>query len=221
MSRVTNNSFDVKYAPKSLDEVVLENDRVQRDLQRYVDGDIGKPLILYGPYGTGKSTIAAQLSRAIAHRYNNESLFDERSVTFTPVTYRTDAALVRAIEDYISYRRFIVIFDELDQMPARVVKNMKIHIDKRGDNILFVATTNNLMGLEGGHKDRSNCLHIRPAPLDRWKPRIEKILEAEGVPVPDDKELENMLNLSKGGHRQFLSELQRYTEDVRGQVAAE
>jgi len=59
MSNAANNSFDVKYAPQTFDEVVFENDDVQRELQRYIDGKTMKSIIFFGPYGTGKTTLAS------------------------------------------------------------------------------------------------------------------------------------------------------------------
>ena len=55
---------------------------------------------------------------------------------------------------------------------------------------------------------------IIQAPLERWMPRIEAILNAEGVPVPKKQLLKEALEGSAGDNRQFLGDLQRYVEEI-------
>jgi replication-associated recombination protein RarA len=220
MSTVTNNSFVVKYAPQNLDDVVFENDEIQGELQRYVDGN-REPLILYGPNGTGKTTMATHLANREYDRSPNSNIFQLGALIYKRKDFKTDNALFMDLRERLGYMQSVVLLDEIDLMGKKLIDNIKGFIDHSQDTVLFIVTTNHFSQLDQGHISRSNCLHIKPAPLDRWKPRIEKILDAEGVPVPDDEALEEMLKVSKGDHRQFLYELQRYTEDVRRQVAAE
>ena len=227
MSSISNNSFDVKYAPKSLDEVVFENDEVQRELQRYVAGKTMKPIIFHGDYGVGKTTMATLLITAMC---GMETVRDARKHIdgefIGPYRGLSAVKIIKHVTETLPYPPWLLpfryfIFDELDLLGPKVISSVKSLLDLGRDRAMFIATTNHFSKLDGGHKSRSTCFHIAPAPLDRWKPRVEHILDAEGIPVPEDEALEDMLKLSKGDHRQFLSELQRYTEDMRRQVAAE
>ena len=226
MSKSINNSFDVKYAPKTLQEVVIADLATEVELQRYVSGETRNPIILYGPYGTGKTTLAMLMPGALSGRTLIEPVKHHPDVLFlNPADGLTQKQRLEQIQVRLRYtpaalRMRFFIFDELDLLGREVISCVKSYLDRGQEQAIFIATTNSLSALEGGHKSRSTRLHIVPAPLHRWKPRIEHILDAEGVPVPEDEVLEDMLKLSKGDHRQFLSELQRYTEDVQ-QVAAE
>ena len=58
-------SFALKYAPKTLDEVVLGSITLKNKLAEYINGRDLKPLILHGGVGTGKTTIANLLPDSI------------------------------------------------------------------------------------------------------------------------------------------------------------
>ena len=51
------NSFVAKYAPKQLSEVVFADAVVEQEIRRYIERDDMRPIILYGPNGTGKTTV--------------------------------------------------------------------------------------------------------------------------------------------------------------------
>ena len=57
--------FEIKYAPKNLNEVIYPNVAVQRRIQGYATGQLEGHIILHGPNGTGKTTLANLLVRAI------------------------------------------------------------------------------------------------------------------------------------------------------------
>lgn len=65
--------------PTSVDDVVLTNPAEERHLKRIVTGELGLPshaksgLLLYGKYGTGKTTLAHLLAILLEHLHADES----------------------------------------------------------------------------------------------------------------------------------------------------
>lgn len=58
-------SFTVKYASKTWSDIVITNTSNRRTLDSYIYGNNHKPLLLYGDYGVGKTTVAKLLPDAI------------------------------------------------------------------------------------------------------------------------------------------------------------
>jgi len=56
---------EIKYAPGSLNQVTYPNVSVQRRIEAYAAGQLEGDVMLYGPNGTGKTTVAKLLVRAI------------------------------------------------------------------------------------------------------------------------------------------------------------
>ena len=55
----------IKYAPTNLNEVIYPNVAVQRRIQGYATGQLEGHMILHGPNGTGKTTLAGLLVKTI------------------------------------------------------------------------------------------------------------------------------------------------------------
>jgi replication-associated recombination protein RarA len=51
-------SYEVKYAPKTLDDVVISDPNIYKVLNEYIKYGNKKPLLIYGSYGLGKSSVA-------------------------------------------------------------------------------------------------------------------------------------------------------------------
>ena len=49
---------EIKYAPKNLDEVIFPSTAVQRRITGYATGQLSGHIMLHGPNGTGKTTVA-------------------------------------------------------------------------------------------------------------------------------------------------------------------
>jgi DNA polymerase III delta prime subunit len=214
MNTNPNSAFVAKYAPRDLSEVVFADVHVEESIQHYVARGDMRPLILYGPCGTGKSTIARLLSRKLVPDridiYEYNSLLSE-----------TDPKIGKYILEGVRYGGFgksgikVYILDEFESFRPALVRNLKCAIDNPAGHVLFITTTNKIDALERGHCSRSVRLHIVQASLERWMSRIEAIFAAEGVPVPGNRALQKLLDDSKGDNRQFLSDLQRVCEGAR------
>lgn len=206
-----DGAFDVKYAPTKLADVVFSDTYAKDQIDRYVNGLTLKPLLLYGPYGTGKSAIAELLPFAMVPTFQNHDrlwLVGDGRKNF--------AARISAIENFAPLAAInsagmrVVVIDEIDNMDASVQRSLKGHLDQFSKVCLFILTTNNLSKVDGGVRSRCKKIHIGKASPAAWAPRMRKILKAENVPVPSNQHLLNIAAASKGDCRELLVDLEEF-----------
>jgi replication-associated recombination protein RarA len=58
---------EIKYAPKKLDDLIYPNIGVERRIKGYASKQLEGHIILYGPNGTGKSTLAQLLVQELVN----------------------------------------------------------------------------------------------------------------------------------------------------------
>ena len=217
MSNISmNGAFVQKYAPQKLADVVFSEPFAELQIQQYVNGLTLKPLLLYGPYGTGKSTIAKLLPFAIV------SDFQAPDCKWIVGDCRKDfAAKISTIENFASYQGLnsaglrVIVVDEVDNMDGSLQRSLKGHVDRFSSYKLFIFTTNNLKKVDAGIRSRFERVHIGKAAPAAWMPRMRKILKAEGVPVPPSPNLAAIAAASNGDCRELLSDLENFVLKYR------
>lgn len=211
-------SFALKYAPKTLDEVVLGSITLKNKLAEYINGRDLKPLILHGGVGTGKTTIAnllpdaiegkkAQVTRLKAAEFNsiNDVLqaFEDNNMFYQVFT----------INDQ---KRNYIISNEINFTPKAAIAFRDV-IDDMISHTQFIFTTNYIDQVDIALRDRSSCLVVPPVTAKDWLPRAQWILQQEGIALPDDqllKVLSAQLQISSS-NRKLLERLEDFVRSVR------
>lgn len=195
----------VKYAPKNLGEVIYPNDAVRTRIQAYMSGQLEGNILLWGPNGTGKTTVAELLPYKIsgdAAHVETQS-FDE---ILKKEDLRGYIANSCSIADFAGSKYFMV-FHEFDNAKANVSKFWTI-IEEYADQLMLIITSNDPMSI---HKSlRSRCDEIAfPALTARQVlPRALKILAAEGVNLPEKQVLHYLTQIEHFGDlRKYFAKL--------------
>jgi len=211
MSNRSNGSFVHKYAPKKLDDVVFADIAVEQEIHSYVSIEDMRPLILYGPNGTGKSSVA----KLIPAEFISATDLCELNPFVVSIEPKTRRYFLQKLQLISLFDTRTYIMDEIDLLPKSLIETLKLAIDQYGESNRFIATTNKLDALDKGLRSRALCLPFIQASLERWMPRIKTILDAEGVPTPKDQLLKQIFNNSGGDNRRFLGDLQRYVDEIK------
>lgn len=162
-------------------------------------GRLEKNLILHGPPGTGKTTVAQIIAKETGRR-----LFGKNAGTFQTVYQASEVASLKNLFD--TAKRYgkpcIVFIDEIDGIMSQLshtskqdnnktLKALIGHLDeiKGNTNIYVIATTNYLSKLDRANADRFFAVEM-PAPKDVARKKIiKKYLDLCEIYIEGDKEI--------------------------------
>ena len=206
-----------KYRPHKIEDCVLP-DRLKNIFQGYVEKGEFQHLMLSGPAGCGKTTVARALCEELGlnHMFNNSS--ETRGIDLIRQKVRNYASTVS-----LTGGRKVFIFDEADYLTNDGQAALRGSIEEFSDNCSFIITCNFKSKIvEAIH---SRCAVIdctlksdeKPQMAAKMFKRVEQILIAEGIRY-DKKVVAKMVERYFPDYRRLLNELQRHS--VRGSIDA-
>ena len=175
-----------KYRPKSIDEFVFATDKLERQIRRYTDRKTTLPLVLHGPYGTGKSLLADLIPKAIdgeevsVHKINAEDLNNKKEVRAKFSRSVTFDRLFSVGEQSMGY----TVVEEVNFDPT-AKGALRTCLDDMSGREQFIFTTNELDKLDQGLLSRSEVVEVLPIPPDRFFDWAKHIVTSEGVEISD------------------------------------
>ncbi len=196
--------------PRTLDEFVGQEHIVGGDslLRRAIEADRISSLILWGPPGTGKTTLAM----IVAHR--TASHFDSISAVMAGVK-EIRTIVQEALERRGMYgQRTIVLVDEIHRFNKAQQDALLPHVED-GTIILIGATTENpYFEVIGALVSRSRVFQLQPLSDDQIRSILQRALQdAERglgrIPVEVDRDaLDHLVRVAGGDARNALNALE-------------
>jgi DNA polymerase III delta prime subunit len=185
---------DTKYQPQTIAEVVFGNDESRQLIEDIVSGVLPFPfegktgILLYGTFGTGKTTLARMLPEMIEVAQSKQTLVMDAEffgcLQGHSGTQITDT--VKRQNDISSLnasQRHYFIFDEVDNLSKLAQGGLKTTLNSK--RAVFILTTNNISKLDKGVKDRCVLIEMN-APADaEFLPLARRIASDEGVFLND------------------------------------
>lgn len=196
----------IKYAPKSLDEVVYPNAATENRIAGYASGGLDGHIILWGPNGTGKTTVAQLMPNAIAsgqELVESKSLDDLLKMNDLKGYFKQSAHTSQVL--YGS--KYFLVYDEADTAKGNLAKFWTA-VDSCGSDVMVIFTTNNPMAIPASIRSRADEIALPALTPQQFLPRAQFILQAEGVNLPNAQVLHYLMQI------QHTPDIRKYCRKV-------
>lgn len=207
-------SFMAKHEPKSVGDLVIENERTRQRLEDYAAGDRNGHMIMHGPKGTGKSSAARVISeqrctvdgQQVPHGTRNGASMAVKD--FDAILNEWQYQSICGVEHPVS------VIEEIDKMSPQMRDLLQGFIDEYGKHGQIIATSNNVDGLSHAQQDRFDKVTMPAVSAEACEDRARQILDAEEAAFSDDV-LRDMLRTTNGSWRDIGSALEDMVLDSK------
>ena len=201
-------NIEEKYAPQCFADLIFADTTVESICHRYATSKPHKPLMLWGPPGTAKTTTARIIVKERHSSTEYESGFGEfNGADLSSSDF--DKLLNTASALKLATRDPILIINEFDELPVEDQSKFRAWMD-RWKWINLVVTTNEKPGIKGVRQklipaliSRFECVELAPPSLSDVLPRARSIFQQEGHAVSDN-DLQQLLSTYSGDIRCVL-----------------
>ena len=198
----------VRMRPRTLDELVGQEQlrAAGAPLRRLIEGDQSMSLLLWGPPGTGKTTIASIVSQQTDRR------FVEVSAVSAGVK-EVRAAIDQARHDLVSTGRETVLFvDEVHRFSKAQQDALLPGVENRWVTLIAATTENPFFSVISPLLSRSLLLRLESLTDDDIRAVLAQALEDErglgGTLGVDEDALDHLVRLAGGDARRSLTYLE-------------
>ena len=189
--------------PATLDEVVGQEHLLDRGrpLRRLIEADRLSSVILWGPPGTGKTTLASLIASATSKRFIAMSAV---SAGVKDVRESVDSARE---ELRLNQRGTILFLDEIHRF-NRAQQDALLPSVEDGTLVLIGATTENpSFSVNGPLLSRSTLFRLRPHTPESLRVLTDRALEREGGSADEDA-IAHLIAMADGDGRSLLTSLE-------------
>ncbi len=205
------------HEPKSLNDIIFGNPESKLRIYDIVTGAESLPaggksgIVLYGTWGTGKTTVATMLPNAIEKGRTQEELAMPAELIRCQQGFNGTQVidLITRILDKHSLNAsglHYIIIDEVDLLTKSAQESLKSTLNST--RCIFILTTNYIAKLDRGLLDRCVLVEMNAAQSEQLLPLARQIITGLGEAVSDE-ELLPTLRAANGSFRNIQHNVER------------
>jgi putative ATPase len=204
----------VRMRPASLDEVLGQDHLLQpgSPLRRLVEGSGVASVILYGPPGSGKTTLAALISQATGRRFEALSALSAGVKEVRAVIENARLGLLRG-------QQTVLFIDEVHRFSKTQQDALLSAVENRVVLLVAATTENPSFSVVAPLLSRSLILQLRPLTADDIRTVVRRAIDDPrglgGQVVVQDDAVDLLVRLAAGDARRPLTALEVATEAVQ------
>ena len=209
-----------KYRPKTIEDCILPVS-IKKTFQGFLSKGEVPNLLLAGPAGCGKTTVAKALCNELGVDYYVINGSDEGR--FLDTVRNTAKNFASTVSLQATGRHKVIIIDEADNTTNDVQLLLRAFTEEFSGNCRFILTCNFKNKIIEPLHSRCACIDFstnskdRPKLASQFFNRLGTILETESIEA-DPKVLAELINKHFPDWRRILNECQRYSSS--GQIDA-
>lgn len=205
------------YEPKTLNDIIFGKPESKLRIYDIVTGAETLPasgksgIVLYGAWGTGKTTVATMLPDAIEKGRTQEELVISADLIRCQQGFNGPQVidLISRILDKNSLNAsglHYIIIDEVDLLTKSAQESLKSAMNT--NRCIFILTTNYIAELDRGLLDRCVLVEMNAAKNEQLLPLAHQIAAKEGIELTDE-ELLPTIKAANGSFRNFTHNVER------------
>ena len=209
-----------KYRPQKIDECILP-DHIKKTFQDFVDHGEIPNMLLSGPPGIGKTTVAKALCKELGVDYYVINGSDEGRFLDTVRNNAKNFASTVSLTSQSKHK--VIIIDEADNTTPDVQLLLRASIEEFSGNCRFIFTCNYKNKIIEPLHSRCSVIEFSIKGKEKVKiaglffKRLQEVLDIERIPY-DTPVLAEIINKHFPDWRRVLNECQRYS--IGGKIDA-
>ena len=209
-----------KYRPQTIDECILP-DHIKKTFQDFVDHGEIPNMLLSGPPGIGKTTVAKALCKELGVDYYVINGSDEGRFLDTVRNNAKNFASTVSLTSQSKHK--VIIIDEADNTTSDVQLLLRASIEEFSGNCRFIFTCNYKNKIIAPLHSRCSGVEFSIKGKEKVKiaglffKRLQQVLDIERIPY-DTPVLAEIINKHFPDWRRVLNECQRYS--IGGKIDA-
>ena len=203
--------------PKTLNDIIFGNNESKLRIYDIVTGaevipSNGKSaILLYGAWGTGKTTMAKMLPNAIEKGKTGQDLCMSEDLIKCQQGFNGPQVMdfIAKILDKNSLNAsglHYIIIDEVDMLTKQAQDSLKSSLN--ATRCVFILTTNHISEIQRGLLDRCVLVEMNAAKNDQLLPVAQSIAKEMGIDISDE-ELLPTIKAANGSFRNITHNIER------------